>query len=218
MAAKPHFFRDAIILAKTFEEKYFVQRKYTKPPPYFPQSHNTPNNPSNSSTLPKTTSRPLPYTKLSPNEIMTRRDKDQCYTCDEKWFPGHKCKNKRVYIMEGFIEIAATEDNSQQIQQELECIDDTSAEISLAILLQAMSGIPVIHTFRINGSIEGHQVHVLVDSGSTHNFINNKLAHQLGLTINQSQEFQVLVASGETMTGNGECKNVQLKCQETQMP
>lgn len=69
-----------------------------------------------------------------------------------------------------------------------------------------------MHTFRIQGTLEGHQVHILIDSGSTHNFINDKLAQQMGLTVNTSQEFQVLIGSGETMKGKGACFGLQLKC------
>lgn len=31
---------------------------------------------------------------LNPTELQERPDKGFCYTCNEKFFPGHKCKNR----------------------------------------------------------------------------------------------------------------------------
>ena len=30
-----------------------------------------------------------------------RRKKGLCYNCDEKWGPGHKCKNVKLFLLEG---------------------------------------------------------------------------------------------------------------------
>lgn len=86
-----------------------------------------------------------------------------------------------------------------------------------SISLQAMSGLPAAHTIRVQGSIMGNPVNILVDTGSTHSFINDKLAHKIGLHITQSDDFRVLVASGEQLKVTGVCQGVLFKCQELVM-
>ena len=46
-------------------------------------------------------------------------------------------------------------------------------------------------------------VNILVDSGSTHNFIDRKLAAKLGLQGQDSKPFDVMVANGEKISGSG---------------
>jgi len=98
-----------------------------------------------------------------------------------------------VFILEGFYTNQDDEDDSEPpkdtaITEELYSPDQLQ-ETTLAILLQAMSGIPAAHTIRVNGTIAGHSVHILVDSGSTHNFINDQLADKLNLEISTADSF-----------------------------
>jgi len=57
---------------------------------------------------------------------------------------------------------------------------------------------------------KGHTVEVLVDSGSTHSFINNKLCSQLELPFEEQQGVKVVVANGESICSKGKCKKVLL--------
>lgn len=50
---------------------------------------------------------------------------------------------------------------------------------------------------KVRGKIGQHQVTLLIDSGSTHNFLNSKIAYKLGLFINSARKFKVVVANGE---------------------
>ena len=33
--------------------------------------------------------------------MQARREKKLCYYCDEKYEPGHKCKRRQIYFLEG---------------------------------------------------------------------------------------------------------------------
>ena len=33
--------------------------------------------------------------------MQARREKKLCYYCDEKYEPGHKCKRRQIYLLEG---------------------------------------------------------------------------------------------------------------------
>ena len=65
-----------------------------------------------------------------------------------------------------------------------------------SISLQAVFGITAAHTSRVVGFIMNEPVNILVDSGSTHNFIDSELALKLGLQGQDSKPFDVMVANG----------------------
>ena len=50
----------------------------------------------------------------------------------------------------------------------------------------------------------------MIDSGSTHNFINYKMAKQLNFFVYPALEFQVMVADGKTINCSGKCHSINL--------
>ena len=61
--------------------------------------------------------------------------------------------------------------------------------------------------------VNGRELVILVDSGSTHNFIRDKVASRLKLPFNSIKPFNVKVASGETFQCEGKLKNVEVQIQ-----
>ena len=55
---------------------------------------------------------------------------------------------------------------------------------------------------------------MLIDSGSTHNFIHCKISKELNCFLYSTPEFQVIVASGETINCSGKCHNIKLSMGE----
>ena len=47
----------------------------------------------------------IPIKRLTPAQMDERRKRGLCYNCDEKWGVGHKCKNAKLFLLEG-IELA----------------------------------------------------------------------------------------------------------------
>jgi hypothetical protein len=47
---------------------------------------------------PTTHSAPLKIQKLTRAEMVERQLKGLCYNCDEKYFPGHKCKEQNIFM------------------------------------------------------------------------------------------------------------------------
>jgi hypothetical protein len=62
-----------------------------------------------------------------------------------------------------------------------------------------LAGIITLQTLKIEGYIKKKKVIVLIDSGSTHNFIHNKLAKDLNFFVYPTPEFQVMIADGGTI-------------------
>jgi hypothetical protein len=54
-------------------------------------------------------------------------------------------------------------------------------------------------TFKINGNIQGHDLHFLVDSGSTHSFINTKFASLFSGVATLPKPLRVKIADGALM-------------------
>jgi hypothetical protein len=54
------------------------------------------------------------------------------------------------------------------------------------------------------------KVIVLIDSGSTHNFIHYKLAKDLNCFVYLAPEFQVMIADGGTINCSGKCNKINL--------
>ncbi|WVZ17466.1 hypothetical protein V8G54_010448 [Vigna mungo] len=108
--------------------------------------------------------------------MQCRREKNLCFNCDERYTRGHRCKPQflllTIFDAEEDDESASTEDipNSEWIPQAAGLIS-----------LHAFSGQWSPRTFRVTGSIYGYAVQILIDSGATHNFIQNKVAQFLHL-------------------------------------
>ncbi|GMY22855.1 hypothetical protein FCV25MIE_18096, partial [Fagus crenata] len=63
-----------------------------------------------------------------------------------------------------------------------------------------MSGHSAPDTMKVAGQIYSLSTMVILDSGSSHNFVSESLATLSGLRPSQSQKVRVTVASGEKLT------------------
>lgn len=64
---------------------------------------------------------------------------------------------------------------------------------------------------KLTNSINGHAVTVLMDGGSTYNFIQSRLGTHLNFIVHPSSHMRVTVGNGNALTCSGECLGVQLK-------
>ncbi|KAJ8759923.1 hypothetical protein K2173_010069 [Erythroxylum novogranatense] len=81
------------------------------------------------------------------------------------------------------------------------------------ISFHAITGTEHPQTLRLQGHLKGKDVVILVDGGSTHNFMDQSLVHKLDLPVEQDQQFQVMVANKEKITCSGKCSAVTLNIQ-----
>src|ERR1044072_8052081 len=132
-----------------------------------------------------------------------RREKGLCFNCDQKLNRNHKC-GARVFLL-----LADSEDEFSPEKEELNQVvslidhhddsfpfpDPSAAQLSL----HALSGEQAADTFRVSGQVSTQTVQVLVDGGSTHNFLKDTLANSLGLPLEPINPFRVLVGSGQEL-------------------
>ena len=79
------------------------------------------------------------------------------------------------------------------------------------ISLHALSSVSTPQTLKIKGYIKYHQLVVLIDNGSTNNFINRSKAQYLHIFIHLINNFHLLIANGRIMKCCGHCENVKLQ-------
>lgn len=204
LAFQPTILSHAMGLAKLQEDKYkdirrFPYRQLTpsSKPPLLP-------NPSTPSPLPP----PLrpPICQLTHEEMHRRREHGLCFNCDEKYSRGHRCSKRQFLLLLSEDDIpdfpSPPFDNSSSSLSPPEPETDLlSSEISL----HALAGHPSPRTLRIVGSIHGHLIQSHVDSGSTHNFLQDRVARHLNLLVDASSLFSVTVGNGKTLRCSGIC-------------
>ena len=82
--------------------------------------------------------------------------------------------------------------------------------MNLTISCNALAGITTPENLKIERNSKKKKVIVLIDPGSTHNFIHCKVAKELNCFLYLALEFQVMVANGGTINFSGKCHNIKL--------
>jgi hypothetical protein len=85
------------------------------------------------------------------------------------------------------------------------------------ISLHALSGISTPQTLKLMGYIKHWKFIVLVDSGSTHNFIHKRVAEETHCFVHLVHNFQIMITNGGMMKCGGRCENVKLQMGDYQL-
>lgn len=102
-----------------------------------------------------------------------------CYKCDESYTIGHVCKNRALK----FILVDEDEKDYTKEGDELE----SNREQVMETFVNALAGSSKHRTIRVPGIIKGRKISILIDSGSTHSFIDEGLARELSLVIDGTE-------------------------------
>ena len=135
--------------------------------------------------------------------------KRACYSCDKKYTKGHKCAEKKLF----YIDFEKEEENEQESSKEEDIHQEPTLEeeeMIPTILCNALAGITTPQTLNIEEHIKKKKIIVLIDLGSTHNFIHCKVAKELNCFLYLALECQVMVANGGTINFFGKFHNIKL--------
>ncbi|XP_042027154.1 uncharacterized protein LOC121774327 [Salvia splendens] len=134
-----------------------------------------------------------------------KRARGVCYGCDEKFERGHRCARKQLYLLEIDEGVHAVEIDSDPINEEI------GEEENLMISIHAINGSSSrgFITMRVTGRIGRRALHILIDSGSTHNFLDLQVAKKLGLLLTGVNPVYVDVADGNRLECKSMCKGLQ---------
>ena len=151
-------------------------------------------------------------TRFTPQQLEARKAKGLCFNCDNKYNKGHKCGEKKLFYIDCEEEEAQEQEQEPSQDENIEAI--SSKELTPMISCNALAGISTPQTFNIEGYIKKKKLIVLIDYGSTHNFIHYKLAKDLNFFVYPAPKFQVMIADGGSIFFFWKCHSIKLNTGE----
>lgn len=141
--------------------------------------------------------------KLS--SLMTyRKSRGLCFKCGAKWGPQHKCQaSVPLNMVEELWQLLAEYSPVPTVQSDT---DDDDDEL-MALSEHAISGTTAAHTLKFSAFIQNIPSVILVDSGSSHNFISEHLASKLQPWTPLPRTMTVKVADGAQLQCTHELVN-----------
>lgn len=142
-------------------------------------SQTTQNTSTETTTLPKPIFNRTTKT-LSTAEMAEHREKGLCMFCDEAFIPSHHLKHRKHRFMMMEMEDESDSDHTDPSPDPSTTSDTLSQPDTPQLSLQALIGTPNFQTMRVTGMHNKKLIHILLDSGSAHNFLDLDLAKKLG--------------------------------------
>nr|GEW13447.1 RNA-directed DNA polymerase like [Tanacetum cinerariifolium] len=200
---KPATLTDAYSLTKLQDAVLDAMKKKNKPSGSF--TRNRFSNGRNYESITKPIIFPKPNTPVNTNvrkqltqkEYQEKRAQNLCFYCDQKYTPGHKCAGQLFSL----VLVPDEEDCFEDCIDELEENKNSMGyqDLKPKISWNALTGTNNFQTMRVIGTVGKHLVHILVDCGSTHNFLDKNLAKKLGLSIRPTGPLAVIVGNGNNL-------------------
>nr|GEW40272.1 hypothetical protein [Tanacetum cinerariifolium] len=147
---------------------------------------------------------PLAIKWISPTDRQERLNKGLCFNCDNKWVRGHKCSDKFILLT---IDEDGKSPRSDALAEEDEALE--SGDISILNSLGHVSP----RSLQLWGTVGAGEVHVLIDNGSTHNFVRPDVVERMCLLLTATKAFKVYIGSDETLLYESACAQVPIKLQ-----
>lgn len=159
--------------------------------------------PSSARDAPRSSSTPI---RLSISEKSERAKRELCFYCPEKWVWGHVCQSKLLAYF-GEEDIEPMNQDEERLSDDEVIADDLSHLKALQISGQSWP-------FRVHGSLGNAAVSIMLDTGSTHDFLHFHIAVVLNLPLTPVKPFRVYVGNGDTITCSYIAHNCKLTIQE----
>jgi len=144
-----------------------------------------------------------PKRSITSKEIEERRARNQCFFCDEKFYPGHKCSGQ-VYRLE-FMEKEEEDGSQEEVEGEIASLE-AATDAQPVISLQALQRLNSFQTMKVTGCVGSQPINILIDSGSTHNFLDVPTAKKLRCELLRIPPLRVAVADGAQLSCQAICR------------
>ncbi|KAD2805797.1 hypothetical protein E3N88_39174 [Mikania micrantha] len=148
---------------------------------------------------------------LSRTEWEERRKKGLCYRCGQVYGPAHRCPEGKLRILLLGEDEEESEKGEQLVLEEvsLETGNDNLGGTCLALELAGFfKQQGTLNTFKLEGTIQGIPISMLVDSGATHNFISSKLVAALDIPSNLFAGIHIRLGDGHVVFIERQCEKV----------
>ncbi|XP_057416454.1 uncharacterized protein LOC130711034 [Lotus japonicus] len=144
--------------------------------------------------------RHLPY-----QELLDRRQKGLCFKCGGKFHPLHQCPDRQLRTM--LLEDGEEDGSDAEAAGDSENPDAAAIDGELSIMKLGAEPLQA-HTMKLQGTLQGVPILILVDSGATHNFISKQVAEAMGWTVQATPEMRILLGDGSKVMASGRCEQV----------
>ncbi|XP_047965656.1 uncharacterized protein LOC125210120 [Salvia hispanica] len=130
--------------------------------------------------------------RLTQAEKAERSRLNLCWYCPEKWVAGHNCRGRFLVYM-GMDEDSEDDVGEDGIAQDTQIV---TADISH---IYAMNGRQKEDAIELVGMLGAAEIRILVDTGSSHDFLHPNVAERLALPLQKVWPFRVYVGNGESL-------------------
>ncbi|XP_013594359.1 PREDICTED: uncharacterized protein LOC106302390 [Brassica oleracea var. oleracea] len=140
-----------------------------------------------------------PQKRLSFEEMQERKRKGLCMFCEEPFTPGHQLKHRHAEIL--FLEADTEFDEEIALEEQIRetTLADEDDKVP-TISVHALNGCPTFNCMRLMGQYGKRKLHILIDRGSTHNFLDIQRAKGLGCSLTPTKPMSIVAASGDLIT------------------
>jgi hypothetical protein len=142
-----------------------------------------------------------------------RRANNLCFICGDKYSLGHTCA-----VTTGALNMMETTADGgeflcDEILNSLEAPQFCMMQSEGFLSLHALSGQPRNKAIHLRALVKNHSMVILVDSGSSHTFLNASIADKLQVKATTIPSLSFRVANGEMLLCDAEVKNFEWWCQ-----
>ncbi|RRT70585.1 hypothetical protein B296_00023639 [Ensete ventricosum] len=114
--------------------------------------------------------------KLTSDELWERSAKGLHWHYDEPWSHEHHCKKGRLLVIE-LVEDEDNETSEESLEPEEEVMKEEPQ--STDFTMHVLAGYSNPQTMKVGGLLKQQPITVLIDMGSTNNFLNSKIATRM---------------------------------------
>jgi hypothetical protein len=181
------------------------------------------NSPSKNTELNKQEGKKSPYSSKGKAQgekasalMAYRKAKGLCYKCGEKWGPQHSCPDSvPLHLVEELWQMVV-EKEDQSVKSLLSETDSDSGEDIMAVSVHAVNGTYASKTIKFMCNVQQFKAVMLMDSGSSHNFISEQFATNFPNWKRLDKSIDVKVADGGLLKCTHEVEAVDWLVQGTQ--
>ncbi|XP_057846650.2 uncharacterized protein LOC131056314 [Cryptomeria japonica] len=141
-------------------------------------------------------------TRLDPETLNELRRKGLCFRCREKWSQDHVCPKGVKFNQIEYYSASESSSNFSDQQFDFEeseverAPEEFGDEKESGGVLAQLSSFQRNESFKVQGMIKGQRIVALIDTGATHNFIDEVVVAKKGLQTEEFEGFKVMVADG----------------------
>jgi hypothetical protein len=120
-----------------------------------------------------------------------RKSRGLCFKCGESWGREHTCPSSvQLHVLQELLDVVGYQEEGESMQLA------PPEETVMAISYQAISGSDSGSVMQLQAWVQGHEVFMLIDSGSSTSFVSTELAAVLKGLHNLPKPVRVKVADG----------------------